>query len=117
MLGRSSCSGETPDLSEEEEWDTEPPEMCGNLNKWTNYIHGWQQRFMAVKVTYVPFFGRSLNLYVSYLLSGSYKLTLKVGNIWRNFCVSQIPNGSMVDPISEQEGRKLPLRIRVRRLN
>jgi hypothetical protein len=54
MLGRSSCSGETPDLSEEEEWDTEPPEMCGNLNKWTNYIHGWQQRFMAVKVTYVP---------------------------------------------------------------
>ena len=50
MLGRSEGSGETPDLSEEEEWDTEPPEMCGNLNKWTNYIHGWQQRFMAVKV-------------------------------------------------------------------
>jgi hypothetical protein len=50
MLGRSDGSGETPELSEEEEWETEPPEMCGNLNKWTNYIHGWQQRFMAVKV-------------------------------------------------------------------
>jgi hypothetical protein len=51
MLGRSEGSGETPDLSEEDEWDIEPPEMCGNLNKWTNYIHGWQQRFMAVKVS------------------------------------------------------------------
>eukprot|EP00092_Neocalanus_flemingeri_P037840 GFUD01041190.1.p1 GENE.GFUD01041190.1~~GFUD01041190.1.p1 ORF type:complete len:632 (+),score=203.75 GFUD01041190.1:128-1897(+) len=39
----------TPELSEEEEWDTEAPELCGTLNKWTNYIHGWQQRFMALK--------------------------------------------------------------------
>jgi len=36
-------------LSEEEEWESEPPELCGNLNKWTNYIHGWQPRFMALK--------------------------------------------------------------------
>jgi len=34
---------------EDEEWDCDPPELCGNLNKWTNYIHGWQSRFMALK--------------------------------------------------------------------
>ena len=37
-------------MSEEEEWEADPPELCGNLSKWTNYIHGWQQRFMALKV-------------------------------------------------------------------
>jgi len=35
--------------SDEEEWEAEVPDLCGTLNKWTNYIHGWQQRFMAVK--------------------------------------------------------------------
>jgi len=39
----------TPELSEEEEWESDAPELCGTLNKWTNYIHGWQQRFMALK--------------------------------------------------------------------
>ena len=42
--------GETPDLSEDEDWVSDPPEISGNLSKWTNYIHGWQQRFMALKV-------------------------------------------------------------------
>jgi len=41
--------GESPELSDEDEWDADPPELCGNLNKWTNYIHGWQSRFMALK--------------------------------------------------------------------
>ena len=47
------------DLSEgdEEQWDNDPPELCGNLSKWTNYIHGWQPRFMALKV---------LNLYLTF---------------------------------------------------
>ena len=40
----------TPELSEEEDWDTETTELTGTLNKWTNYIHGWQKRFMAIKV-------------------------------------------------------------------
>jgi len=39
----------TPELSEEEEWDSDAPELFGNLNKWTNYIHGWQQRYMTLK--------------------------------------------------------------------
>lgn len=25
------------------------PELQGNLSKWTNYIHGWQIRFMVLK--------------------------------------------------------------------
>lgn len=25
------------------------PELQGNLSKWTNYIHGWQSRFIVLK--------------------------------------------------------------------
>lgn len=25
------------------------PELQGCLNKWTNYIHGWQSRFIVLK--------------------------------------------------------------------
>jgi len=32
-----------------DDWDSDPPELCANLSKWTNYIHGWQPRFMALK--------------------------------------------------------------------
>ena len=39
---------DSPDMSDDE-WDREAPQLCGTLNKWTNYIHGWQQRFMALK--------------------------------------------------------------------
>jgi len=47
MMGED---GDTPELSgEEDDWDCEPSEVRGNLSKWTNYIHGWQQRFMALK--------------------------------------------------------------------
>jgi len=35
--------------SDEDEFEAEVPELSGTLNKWTNYIHGWQQRFMALK--------------------------------------------------------------------
>ena len=43
--------GSTPELSEEEEWEGDlGSELSGTLNKWTNYIHGWQQRFITVKV-------------------------------------------------------------------
>ena len=55
--------GETPDLSEDEDWVSEPPEISGNLNKWTNYIHGWQQRFMALKV-HLNFYFTVMDLYL-----------------------------------------------------
>ena len=38
----------TPDLFEEDEWDSDATELCGTVNKWTNYIHGWQQKLLAV---------------------------------------------------------------------
>jgi len=46
-----SRSVDSPDLSDidDETWDPGAPELTGTLNKWTNYIHGWQQRFIALK--------------------------------------------------------------------
>ena len=38
----------SPSLSEDD-WEAEVAELSGTLNKWTNYIHGWQPRFMALK--------------------------------------------------------------------
>ncbi|CAN8219602.1 unnamed protein product, partial [Coccothraustes coccothraustes] len=26
-----------------------PVELCGVLSKWTNYIHGWQDRWVVLK--------------------------------------------------------------------
>uniref|UniRef100_A0A0P4WGZ2 PH domain-containing protein n=1 Tax=Scylla olivacea TaxID=85551 RepID=A0A0P4WGZ2_SCYOL len=27
----------------------QPPELQGTVSKWTNYIHGWQNRYMVLK--------------------------------------------------------------------
>ena len=43
---------DTPSFTdEEEEFDEEHtlPEFCGILSKWTNYIHGWQDRYVVLK--------------------------------------------------------------------
>ena len=29
--------------------DSEPPQMKGSLCKWTNYLHGWQERHFVVE--------------------------------------------------------------------
>ena len=34
---------------EDEVEDYRVPEMTGTLSKWTNYIHGWQDRFIVLK--------------------------------------------------------------------
>lgn len=48
----------SPDLlsDEDEDWEASAanvsngaPELQGTLSKWTNYIHGWQDRYMALK--------------------------------------------------------------------
>lgn len=49
MTSADEKLGSTPELSDEE-WEQETPELSGTLNKWTNYIHGWQKRYMAIKV-------------------------------------------------------------------
>lgn len=30
-----------------------PQEISGTLSKWTNYIHGWQDRYIVVKDRFV----------------------------------------------------------------
>ena len=36
---------------DEDELDEEPPlpELHGTLSKWTNYLHGWQDRYIVLK--------------------------------------------------------------------
>jgi len=48
-MEQSSVRDDSPDLSDDETWDPGSPELSGTLNKWTNYIHGWQQRYIALK--------------------------------------------------------------------
>ena len=33
---------------EEDSFDFEAPKKSGTVNKWTNYLHGWQERFFVV---------------------------------------------------------------------
>lgn len=45
------------DLSDDEEeveigvgnFNNSAQEICGTLSKWTNYIHGWQDRYIVIK--------------------------------------------------------------------
>ena len=39
------------DDEEQDEFEDEQqlPELAGTLNKWTNYIHGWQDRYIVLK--------------------------------------------------------------------
>ncbi|TRY62817.1 hypothetical protein TCAL_13105 [Tigriopus californicus] len=39
----------SPELSDDEDFDPGSPEIQGTLSKWTNYIHGWQNRFFVLK--------------------------------------------------------------------
>ncbi|GCC25015.1 hypothetical protein chiPu_0003419 [Chiloscyllium punctatum] len=45
--------------SSEEDLDTEsgpPVELCGILSKWTNYIHGWQDRWVVLKTNTLSYY-------------------------------------------------------------
>ncbi|XP_051169863.1 ceramide transfer protein [Leptopilina boulardi] len=41
--------GDADDIDEEGSDGVVIPELQGNLSKWTNYIHGWQSRFIVLK--------------------------------------------------------------------
>lgn len=36
------------------------PELKGYLSKWTNYIHGWQARFIVLKDGMLSYYKRSI---------------------------------------------------------
>lgn len=40
---------DTDDVDEEGSDGVVVPELQGTLSKWTNYIHGWQTRFIVLK--------------------------------------------------------------------
>lgn len=42
---------DTLSLTDDEEFDEEVPlpELKGTLSKWTNYLHGWQDRYIVLK--------------------------------------------------------------------
>ncbi|XP_033929663.1 ceramide transfer protein-like [Melopsittacus undulatus] len=45
--------------SSEEDTETElglPVELCGVLSKWTNYIHGWQDRWVVLKSNILSYY-------------------------------------------------------------
>lgn len=39
----------TDDEDNDDEADYAVPETHGTLSKWTNYIHGWQDRYIVLK--------------------------------------------------------------------
>ena len=56
LLNKTMSTEYTKDdlsLTDEEDNDFDDehhlPELAGTLNKWTNYIHGWQDRYIALK--------------------------------------------------------------------
>lgn len=40
--------------------DTGNPELKGYLSKWTNYIHGWQDRFIVLKDSTLSYYKSEL---------------------------------------------------------
>jgi len=52
----ATCADDCRDVlsltdDEDDDYDAEPhlPELAGTLSKWTNYIHGWQDRYIVLK--------------------------------------------------------------------
>ncbi|VDM05033.1 unnamed protein product [Schistocephalus solidus] len=37
------------DVEDSSDEETRPPTVKGNLNKWTNILHGWQERYFVLK--------------------------------------------------------------------
>uniref|UniRef100_A0A672TEK7 Ceramide transfer protein n=1 Tax=Strigops habroptila TaxID=2489341 RepID=A0A672TEK7_STRHB len=55
MSDNQSCNSS----SSEEDPETElglPVELCGVLSKWTNYIHGWQDRWVVLKSSTLSYY-------------------------------------------------------------
>ena len=44
-----SLSDEDEELIEGKIVSPAPPSLNGTLSKWTNYIHGWQERYICLK--------------------------------------------------------------------
>lgn len=42
---------------DEDDFEDEPmPELAGTLCKWTNYLHGWQDRYIVLKDSAISYY-------------------------------------------------------------
>lgn len=48
-VDRSPCTSEEDEEPVDPSRSPSPPECTGKLSKWTNYFHGWQERFIALR--------------------------------------------------------------------
>lgn len=49
LLSAQRLSSPSPECFSDDDEDVEDLDIKGTLSKWTNYIHGWQDRFFALK--------------------------------------------------------------------
>ena len=47
--GKDTLSLTDDEDSGDQEDEPQLPELTGTLSKWTNYIHGWQDRYIVLK--------------------------------------------------------------------
>lgn len=47
---------ETDDSNDDDSVDEQLPRLDGTLHKWTNYLHGWQERYFVLKEGTLTYF-------------------------------------------------------------
>lgn len=47
---------DSDETDEEDSVDESLPQLTGILHKWTNYLHGWQQRYFVLKEGTLTYF-------------------------------------------------------------
>lgn len=47
---------ETDESNDDDSVDDGLPQLGGNLQKWTNYLHGWQERYFVLKEGTLTYF-------------------------------------------------------------
>ena len=60
--GDASIPDEETESHSSEESESSSVEVCGSLQKWTNYIHGWQDRYFVLKDGCISYFKDKSNI-------------------------------------------------------
>lgn len=58
-------------LSDESDSESQQLEIQGVLSKWTNYIHGWQSRFIVLKKGILSYYYYKSEYYEDYGCRGA----------------------------------------------
>lgn len=54
--GRDALSLTDEEDNGDYDGDQQLPQLAGTLNKWTNYIHGWQDRYIVLKCGTISYY-------------------------------------------------------------